>query len=311
MKKIILISGSGRSGSTVLDLLIAQTDKVFSVGELMYIWDRGIKDGWKCSCGEQLLDCDTWKHILFDAYGDNYLNREFVDKMIELRAQSISIRSLFTRFFSNKDVNSRKEYCEIMNKLYSSVYKVTGCEVIVDSSKEPGNAFLLKEFSNFNVQIVHLIRSPFGVAYSWTKKVVNKAVNNKNLPTDNIVLSSLEWVITNMILLMASRKLASKVIRYEHFTDNPKGVLYSIVSHVGLPLEAAPDFITNSQVCIKEEIHSVSGNPCRFDVKNVVQIKRDSEWKEGLSLVNKIVVGIISAPLLIYLLFFYKEYEKI
>jgi len=311
MKELILISGSGRSGSTIIDLLVAQIDGVFSVGEIMYIWDRGLRDGWKCSCGELVSECNVWREILFDAYGDKYLDRSFVDKVIQLRSRATSVRSLFGGIVSSEVKKCRKEYREIMQRLYSSVYKITRCKVIIDSSKEPGNAFLLKSFSDFNVHVVHLVRSPFGVAYSWTKDVKNKALEEKSLPTEGVFFSSLEWLVVNSILLAKSKRLSSKLVEYESFAHNPKKSIQYLISSVDPIRCSSLQFIQKNDVSIKTKIHSVSGNPCRFEVKNTITIKADDKWKRELPLTSKLIVGITSFPFLLFKSVFKKINERI
>jgi len=38
--KVVYIGGVGRSGSTLIDLLAGQADGFFSVGEIIWIWQR-------------------------------------------------------------------------------------------------------------------------------------------------------------------------------------------------------------------------------------------------------------------------------
>ena len=42
--KVLLLAGSGRSGSTVLANLLGSVEGAFSGGELRYLWERGLRE---------------------------------------------------------------------------------------------------------------------------------------------------------------------------------------------------------------------------------------------------------------------------
>ncbi|NNE43484.1 MAG: hypothetical protein HKN12_04695, partial [Gemmatimonadetes bacterium] len=60
-ERVVYITGYGRSGSTLLDILIGQADGVTGVGELDLLhrdWgERG------CSCGKDYDDCEFWSAV--------------------------------------------------------------------------------------------------------------------------------------------------------------------------------------------------------------------------------------------------------
>jgi hypothetical protein len=62
--KVLYIAGSGRSGSTILDNTLGQIDGFFSVGELRYIWERGLIEDRLCGCGERVHQCPFWAAAL-------------------------------------------------------------------------------------------------------------------------------------------------------------------------------------------------------------------------------------------------------
>ena len=61
--KILYIAGTARSGSTFLGNILSNKKDFINVGELRYIWDRGIIDNWKCTCHKNFKDCSFWKKI--------------------------------------------------------------------------------------------------------------------------------------------------------------------------------------------------------------------------------------------------------
>ena len=58
--KVIYISGIGRSGSTLLDIILSTSEKVFSVGEI-FKYNQMLRENIKCSCGKKVKDCSFWK----------------------------------------------------------------------------------------------------------------------------------------------------------------------------------------------------------------------------------------------------------
>ena len=67
MRKIILIAGHSRSGSTLLDRLLGEMDGFVTVGELRCLWIRGLIDDQLCGCGVAFQSCDHWQDIVNDA----------------------------------------------------------------------------------------------------------------------------------------------------------------------------------------------------------------------------------------------------
>ena len=67
--KVLYIMGWGRSGSTIMDNLLGGIDGFFSVGELGYLWERGLVEGRRCGCGRLLRDCEVWSEVLREGFG--------------------------------------------------------------------------------------------------------------------------------------------------------------------------------------------------------------------------------------------------
>jgi len=62
---IIYIGGYGRSGSTLLERIIASSDKIIGIGEFLKYKKLTI-EGNLCSCGSRFSDCEFWSHIIDD-----------------------------------------------------------------------------------------------------------------------------------------------------------------------------------------------------------------------------------------------------
>ncbi|MBA3765170.1 MAG: sulfotransferase, partial [Actinobacteria bacterium] len=50
--RVLCIAATGQSGSTLLARMLGEVPGYQAVGEVGRIWDRGLHDHIKCSCGE-------------------------------------------------------------------------------------------------------------------------------------------------------------------------------------------------------------------------------------------------------------------
>ena len=62
------------------------------------------------------------------------------------------------------------EYTLRLGKLYRAVQETTGSRVIVDSSKLPSYGYVLGMTPGVDLYVVHLVRDPRAIAYSWLRK---------------------------------------------------------------------------------------------------------------------------------------------
>ena len=62
-KEIIFIVGSGRSGSTILDMLLGGAENGFSTGEFFRIYDTNSLDA-MCTCGQTISNCSVWSNLI-------------------------------------------------------------------------------------------------------------------------------------------------------------------------------------------------------------------------------------------------------
>jgi len=75
---VLYIIGEGRSGSTLLDMLLGQVDGFESVGELRFVWSRGKRDNQRCGCGEDFNSCHHWNKVVkrFDQLSNDFTHDE-------------------------------------------------------------------------------------------------------------------------------------------------------------------------------------------------------------------------------------------
>jgi hypothetical protein len=60
---VLSIVGPGRSGTTILASVLGEADGVVSVGELRWLWQRGVQERRSCGCGLPPDERPVWTGI--------------------------------------------------------------------------------------------------------------------------------------------------------------------------------------------------------------------------------------------------------
>lgn len=293
--KILFIAGSGRSGSTLLDNLLGQIDGFFSVGEIHRLWDSGPAENRVCGCGEKLVNCPAWSNIL------NAIGSTVAEEMMFLQKNSYRTRHLLRMLMPGGETwlnNQLVEQKESVKKIYQQIQSSTGSDIIVDSSKFPSYAFVLDSIAEFDVYLLHLIRDPRAVAYSWQKDKFDPGTG-KSLGKMRPHKSAALWFIWNIAseYLWRQSRRPGKYMRlfYEDFAREPQANVEKIINFLNVD-EATLPFINPHEAIVKPT-HSVCGNPVRFS-QGATKIKLDTRWKTQMNIKDKQLVSSITWPLL-------------
>lgn len=299
---VLIIGGSGRSGSTLMMRVLGSLQGYFSVGELNHIWEQGIINNRNCGCGKPFKECEFWRAVIDEAFGDI----EFVDalhlKKLRYATQRtkhlplLAIPKLQTASFTR----GLREYADAFEAVYSAIQKVSGCDVIVDSSKAPGHVFTVAGLPNVHARMIHLVRDSRATAYSWTRKKPRTDVSGaaEFMEPHHHFEMTMRWTSKHLFTHMAARRFDNyTLLRYEDFTASPRNSLALALSEIGLAPAMSPPFISDSDVDLAGD-HSVWGNPDRSR-QGVVTIRNDDEWKHALASSTRRQVTLLTLPLLV------------
>lgn len=296
--KVLFIGGWGRSGSTLLGNILGQIEGFVHIGEARYIWDRGLVENRRCGCGVPFAACDFWRRTLDEAFEDRL--RVDPHRLLALR-ERVRTRHLALALCSGRErrlASRMEEYPLVLGRLYQAIRKTAGSRVIVDSSKFPAHAWALQMMSAFDLYVVHLVRDPRGVAYSWRRKKPRlDLAEGEYVERHGLVDSALHWVEWNMALEALGRRLPGRyaMLRYEDFAARPQEALERLLD---LLQERAPLPFVNGREARLEVTHTVSGNPDRFRT-GVVAVQVDDEWVERMRMKDKFLVTLLTWPLLV------------
>ena len=303
--KVVLIAGSGRSGSTLLDRVLGHFLHACSTGELRHIWERGCLENQLCGCGQKFSDCSFWQPILADLKKKTQI--ENIDEVVKLKQSVDRMKEipnlLFPAMRNRQKKWAYKTYSQVLLHLFEAISRESGCDLVVDSSKDPSYVYLLNAMARdelIDLYIIHMVRDSRAVAYSWLRNKKRPEIHWKEeeMPIYSVFKSAWEWIMFNFIISLVKFSTGARYffLRYEDFTSILGQELQKIILFLGLEPAHIPSFQTHSVEL--SSAHTISGNPMRFE-RGTIRIKPDTEWVEKLSPSNKTLVTCLTFPLLI------------
>jgi hypothetical protein len=218
-KTIVYIAGEGHSGSTLLDMILGSQPDTFSAGELRFLAEKGIKNREYCACGSVVPECAVWGEIIAKW---NDLRILDLKSYIETQNILLSKRGIFdAKKLLRKQTGPVKDFIKDTEKLYDTIFEVTGSNCIIDSSKAPTMIPILKQLG-IEVRVVHLTRRFGDVLNSYKvhlKKNLEKGIEHEIKPqkTSYILFS---WFYKNISTTLYSRGIEYKKIKYEDYIDD-------------------------------------------------------------------------------------------
>jgi len=222
--KVLLLAGSGRSGSTVLANILGSLDSVFCGGEIRYLWDRGLRDNRLCGCGRPLRDCDVWRSILEKAGCPVELPA--VERLISLSQRAGRVRHVPPLLSpgSERLLRRLEDYPAELAHLYPAIAAVSGCPLVVDSSKLPAYGWVLDRLPTVDLRVVHLVRDPRAAAYSWQRrKPLADGAASPIMQRQSPVKSAALWDIWNATAVALWRDSGRYLrVPYEDFVRRPR-----------------------------------------------------------------------------------------
>ena len=301
--RVIYIGGDGRSGSTLLDLMLGQLPGFVAVGELNYIWERGLLKNEPCGCGSPFRECPFWRDVGAEAFG----GWETVDlpELLRLEQSVTRLRHWPLLMVSRLLPRLHREavtYAHHMERLYLAIARVSGSQYVVDSSKNPCLALLLRLMPGVRPRIVHMVRDSRGVAFSWRRRVLRSEAlagsADAYMPTFTSWESGLVWTVKNLQHdVMKARGIPHLFLRYESLVADPRSEMERLLSYSGAATDLAVSFLDNGQFDFGPN-HTVSGNPLRFK-RGGVSLQIDDEWRRAMTGGERRRVVLLTWPLLL------------
>jgi len=302
--RVLFVGGEGRSGSTVLSMLLGATLECVPVGEIHNVWNCVVRNE-LCACGQPFHDCEFWSAVGRIAFGGwDCLNAH---ELLEWDRRLTRHRSLVGTQ-RHARTSPMTDYRAILSRLYGAVQQVSDQPLVVDASKDAPWAFLLRDAPGISMQALHLVRDSRGVTYSWSKSDVPQP-QYANLPglrhavmkTRRPMRACAEWVVKNLLLhWLAGTGTPSLFVRYESVMANPRLEVERIARFAGVgPCPGGLDQLVQEPPRLNPSTrsHMLGGNRVRFE-RGPLYLEVDNEWRRRMSPGTRTLVSFMTAPLL-------------
>jgi hypothetical protein len=296
---VLFIGGTSRSGSTLLECLLARLDGVVVLGEVQHLWIRGVQEDQRCACGEPFSRCPFWTEVGDRAFGGwDAVDVEHVLTLMDRVDRQRRMPRTARRRPSPALSAAAQEYAGYYHRIYDAARAIGGSRVVVDSSKVPPLALALSHDRTLDLRVMHIVRDSRGVAYSWTKTVVRPETHTgEPMPRLPVGKSAAYWLSHNLWMGALSRRgVPLTRIRYEDLVSAPAATVQDAWRRLGLPGDGELPMIDPVTIEL-QRTHSVAGNPMRFKV-GTTTLRPDTEWQHAMPSGDRRLVTALTFPVL-------------
>ena len=296
---VLYLIAKGRSGSNILAHVLGQLDGYCNTGELHHLWTWGLQENARCGCGRTTRECELWGPVIanplladldpaeVERWQEEILGWRSVPRLLRLTPEEA------------KDWDVLRRYCDVRSRLYRAIAEESGASVVVDASKWPWDPVVLGLVPDVRPVVVHLVRDPRAVAYSWRRRKSwgDHEDGATDMPRFGAGYSALSWLARNAATEWTHRnrpRVPWMLVRYEDFAARPRDTVLAIGEHAG---HAAPGPFVDEHTFRAEPTHGVGGNPSKFSLGDVA-IAEDEEWRTAMPALDRWLTTAVSAPLL-------------
>jgi hypothetical protein len=299
---VLLIGSAGRSGSTLLERMLDQVPGVISVGELTDIWDSGLIRDERCGCGQPFSKCEFWSRVGEVAFGGwQRVDAQALLAMHDTVARNRHVPLLLTGPLPRSARATADGYAAAVGRLYEAIAAASAAGVIVDASKWPSHALILRRIPGLDLRLAHLVRDPRGVAHSWAQRVERpQAIEDRDgaeMRRYRPSVAALHWTTINLGLEIATRLgIPRQVVRYDDLVASPREVLRDLLNHAGYAAdESSLGFIHDGVVRVAPG-HGIAGNRLRFK-HGELRLHPDERWTVEMQTRTRLAVDSVTRPL--------------
>lgn len=236
-KKIIYIIGLGRSGTTLLDIILGNSKNNFSCGELnRYPYEEGRpyqypEDYPQYSFWMDLKEKFEKKHSVAEYKNVSGLYRQFEYHV-----------GFFLNYFNLISKKKFIKYLSFVEDVYDNIFENISQSVLIDSSKYSSRAISLSRSEKYEVVYIYIKRNPVNVINSFAKTDVEQ--NSKSWFQANVY-----YFIGSMLCELAFRKLNRThkcvKINFEDLVNRPALTLTKVATHTEIDLSESIKIVEN------------------------------------------------------------------
>ena len=254
MPQILYIMGTGRSGTTILEVLLANNPGVAGVGEFKHIFRHGFIHNRICSCGKPADVCDVWSRV-FQQTGWNDEDCEKLARLVDQIERHANFLPLWLGVYDKRQMDS---YRATHEALFKAVALNARAAVIVDSSKYQSRGLALSKLFPGKVKVLFITRSAKTLIEAFQKTDEKDQIRTKSAVGTTVYFL---YVLFCMWLVRLQLKQDCLAVRFEDLKRDPSSVLGTIEAWSGISMGSARRKLETGEFF--EVGHIISGNRLR------------------------------------------------
>ena len=281
---MLFIGGSGRSGSTLIDLLLNNHPSVQSVGEVHRLNLYARDNCEPCTCGSPVSECSFWLEVEDEVrrlLGWNQDRNPLQETEIMLipaavnpilataqKAAMLAAPRPLGRLANGLFAPAHQKAIEMSLLWYDAIRNVTNTKIIIDSSKDARRLKGLYLTAPEQFRLLYMIRDGRAVCASAIRRT---GMSMKQ--------AAIEWKRSQRHTALTSRGIPAKSrlkIHYEDLCREPESTMLRACEFLGL------EYHSEMLALRKSEAHNIGGNPMRFKTGER-EIKLDEQWRAQLT----------------------------
>ncbi len=236
--KILYIIGAGRSGTTLLNIVLSNSGNVFNAGELNRYTKR---DGLPHEPRDNNVK-KFWKKVNDQLIQKNYKNSRYYYSVF----QKFEYHYGFLRVLFSMHSKWFSLYARYQQQLFLAICSSVKQKkelLIIDSSKYPIRGYYLSKIFGNKVLLLYIKRQPSAVVESFQKRYIEQ-------PSKRRIASHLYLLIVNFIAgaIINRLKKTNKVcvISYDKFINSPTEILQKIEKDLVINLCLSKEIISKN-----------------------------------------------------------------
>jgi Sulfotransferase family len=274
-KTVVYIMGAGRSGTTLLDIVLGNSDDAVSCGELnRFPRHRG---------HPPLVEPESPRGTFWKEVRAKLAYRDFERLTVLEHRHAYHSSALRTLAGIGDDAESA-QYLAYIRDLYECLFEVSGATTLIDSSKYPGRALRVHQAlagTRIRVVYIYLRRDPVDVVRSFAKQGIEQ-------PSKSWLAANAYYAVVNGLCRLAAWSLARSgrkvvAVSYEHLLTDPRAAVRAIAQALDLDAAGVERCLAANEFRVGPLFH---GN--RIRLKRTIQLESHREtrrltWREKMT----------------------------
>lgn len=290
---LVYILSTGRSGSTLLDVLLGAQPGCWTLGEFQLL-EIGVGRQMPCGCRTALGQCDYWEPILERVrrsirfpIGYFRSGRHPNGKVIRwsmlpaiLAGGPLPQQRPAAEAYAVSNLVALEEAKEAAEQYDDEV------RWMVDASKDPYRLLWLQASGLFDIRVIHLVRRPEGFINNMMRSADVQGLG----PT---IRYAARWLVDNLIGAAVLWRMfwpdAVKRVRYEDLATDPEATMDDLCGWLGIPFD--PDRAVDTGYVVN---HGIAGNRPRWEA---LAVQLQETWRLTIPEAHQRLIAVLTAPL--------------